>query len=310
LSHLLSKLPASRLADWGYNVSVCIAVACEDGKKIVMVNDMKASFPDFSADAIGQKNQPFFHKWVALFAGNDVEYVPTILERAGDKLQNNMNKTKKEPSAKEVGEAVQAAWWEMLDDIIESSVLRRHKFTLRTFLRDGKQKCTASIYNGLRSRIEQAKLSLQFLVCGFDGKGEGHVLVVDGKHPPGRYDSIGIWAIGSGAPSALSALMFHSEYHGLNRYSQLPKAVYCALDAKFMAESATDVGKKGTFVMVLDETGTGVQYIREAHFAAIRELWETQGAPRIPPDALTEISNSLFKITTEMIANWEKTKNS
>src|SRR5208283_2723388 len=58
-----------------------------------------------------------------------------------------------------------------------------------------------------------------------------------------RFNSLGFWAIGSGAPAALSSLSFHISPKQLTVYSSVPEAVYFSLAAKFMAESVNDVGR-------------------------------------------------------------------
>ena len=87
LNSVLSKLPPSRPSDWkAWSVSVCIALLSESRRKIVCVTDARASFRDFSSEKLAQKNLPFFSEWVALYAGNDIEYVNPVLNRASAKL--------------------------------------------------------------------------------------------------------------------------------------------------------------------------------------------------------------------------------
>jgi hypothetical protein len=96
-----------------------------------------------------------------------------------------------------------------------------------------------------------------------------------------------MWAIGSGSPSALSALAFHADKHGLSYYSSLPDALYRACEAKFMAESAKEVGGN-TFVTIMQKDAN-VRYVSELGVRRIKKIWERKGAPRIPSQALKEI---------------------
>jgi len=287
---LLSGLPEPRIADWKvWNVSVCIAVLSESRKKIVCVTDARASFKDFSSDKLALKNWPFFRDWVALYAGSDVEYVPSILEGTSDRLYALMKKGRK-IGAKEVGNALQAMWWAKLDELVEYRVLRRHKVSTREFL--SKRKFfTDEVYNNLRNRMEQIKLSLQILACGFDPDGQGRILLIDGVTPPRRYDPTGVFAIGTGASAALSALSFHADKNYLSQFSDINTSLYCALEARFMAASAQDVGRESTFVTVM-EKGKEIQYMSDLGVEYIRKVWARSGAPRIPKQALETISQS------------------
>jgi 20S proteasome alpha/beta subunit len=112
----------------------------------------------------------------------------------------------------------------------------------------GKRKCAASLYQTLCNRIEKVNISLTFLVCGFDDEGSGHIYSVDGKDAPKCHDSVGMWAIGSGAHAALSSLAFHLNKAQLNLTTSVEKATYLAIAAKFMAESSSEVGKEATNV--------------------------------------------------------------
>jgi len=298
LHSILAKLPPSRPADWkAWNVTVCIALLSEYRKKIVCVTDARASFRDFSAEKLAQKNILFFDDWAALYAGNDIEYVTPILERTTGKLYELMKKKRRRPTVEEIGNTLQRAWWAQLDELIECQVLRRHKVTAAEFLADGKSLFTDTIYNGLRNRMEQVKLSLQFLACGFDSNGDGHILFIDGITPPGSHDPTGMYAIGTGANAALSALAFQNGKNSLSLYSDLAQSVYCALEARFMATSAKDVGRESTFVTIL-EKDRAVKFISDPGVAYLRKLWQRSGAPRIPKRALDVIPSLLYGMNT------------
>lgn len=58
LTGLLSKLPVPRPADWGFKVSVCIALLCNERKTIVRVSDYKVNFGEFAADNMAAKGHP------------------------------------------------------------------------------------------------------------------------------------------------------------------------------------------------------------------------------------------------------------
>ena len=108
-----------------------------------------------------------------------------------------------------------------------------------------------------------------------------------------RFNSLGFWAIGSGAPAALSSLSFHISRKQLTVYSSVSEAVYFSLAAKFMAESANDVGKS-TFVVILsNHDSEPLEYVSDQGIEKIRKLWERSGAPRVPRK---DIENTVSKL--------------
>jgi hypothetical protein len=268
---------------------------CESRKTIICVTDQKVSFGDFSADTIAvNKNDPFAADWVALSAGDDMEHALPIVERCTSMLYPRGIRKYKALTPEFVASKFDLAYWERLQRQIETKVLRKYHFTGKSFNKEGKIKCTATIYNNLCNRIDQTGLSLTFLICGFGDNETGHILVVDGRNAPTSYDSIGMWAIGSGAASALSALAFHADKHGLSVYSSLPEALYCACEAKFMAESAKEVGRN-TFIIIMQKDAR-IRCLSPPGVQIIKKIWESKGAPRIPAQALKVIPQLVYSL--------------
>ncbi len=269
-------------ADWGFKVSVCIAVLCEQRTKVVCVTDQRVSFGDFSAEYATFKNEPILPNWVVLFAGNDVEHADPIIRAARENLMAMLTKLKRRLRPDEVAQVLDDAYSEQLQAHIENKILRKHRFDSQSFQRLGKQRCTPEVYARTWDRIDKEELSLAFLACGFDEKGRGHIWLVTGNGAPVSYDSIGLWAIGTGAPSAMNSLSFHVSRQELATHSPVHRAVYTALSAKFMAESASDVGKS-TFVVVLtNDANKPLEYVSDGGVDTIRKLWEKRGTPRVP----------------------------
>lgn len=281
-----------RPADLGYKVTVCIGALCESRKCIVAVCDKKVSFTDFSADYAVIKNQRLCEGWLAMYAGNEIDEVDFLLQRARRFISATSAKT---PAA--IGESVSRAYSEQRKNKIEARVLRRYGLTADTFLQVGKKRLTESVYNRLCDRIEAIDVSLVFLVAGFGGNGEGHLMRIDGIENPLSYDVLGFCAIGSGASAATGTLAFHADKNYLSPQSSLEQCVYCACDAKFMAESASDVGR-GTFIVILRQ-GNEPLHISELRVEEIRALWRKFGAPRIPKAALKLIPDMLFDAKDE-----------
>jgi hypothetical protein len=277
IASILSKLPVSKPADWGFNVTICIAALCENRDKIILVSDSKVSFGDFSADMAVLKMEPLFARWMTLFAGEDVEHIPFILERAHDLLSSARRKKGAVPTPGQVANALQRSYEERLETQIEATVLRRYGYTVKSFRNEGKKKCTASVYNGLCSKIANVKISLKFLLAGFDSKNKGHIIVGGGEEAPMDYTTLGFWAIGTGAHAALSSLVYHRERQHISTTKPVEECLYVACASKFMSESARDIGK---FTAV--STISMIDGFHLPHVKPIRKIWENEGAPRLP----------------------------
>lgn len=288
---LLAKLGDPRPADWGYKVSVCVVARylVRDGSdKLVCIADQRVSFGDFSGEHLTLKSTPISPGWAVLFAGNDVEHAQPIIVAAEKMAALAVKKYNRELEADEVAELVDQSYSAHLERQIANKHLRKHKFTSESFLNTGKTKCTPEVYLKTWDRISGEKLSLRFIVCGFDEARKAHIWLVDGEHAPTSYDTIGFWSIGRGAPAALSSIAFHiSETKG---FSSLEETVYVALTAKFMAETASDVGPS-TFGVVLShpDEKTPVIILRQAVIDGIRKLWKKSGRPRIPRSVPTQV---------------------
>ncbi len=266
-------------------MTVCVAVLFDKRKGIVQVSDHKVSFgAAFSADNRALKDVPFFADYVALVAGDDVEHASPILKRAAAIL---FSREPYDYSIAAVASAVDEAFGERIQQEISSKVLRKRGFTVETFADKGRQKCTPSAYLALCSRIDQVRLSLKFLICGFDDN-QGHIWCVDGESAPKCYDDVGMWAIGSGAPAALSSLAFHSNRLDFGPFSDDAEAAYFAVASKFMAETSELVGE-ATFCVVRKK-GEKPNYL---DVQDIRNIWEEEGRPRCPSNLGARIGKVL-----------------
>lgn len=278
IATLLSKLPVPRAADWGWGVTVCIAIVTKENS-IVAVTDWKVTFSGFSADHLAIKNQRLCDDWYTLVAGDDIEHAKPIVSRAKEIIEK-VNKESRHAGM--VAGALHSAYVERLHQEIEARVLSKRAFTVETFRDRGKNKCSPDVYIDLCSRIDQVRLSLKFLLCGFGLKGEPHIFCVDGKGIPKCYDDVGFWAIGTGGSAALSALAFHvdhEDFHPL--FSEENEAVYFALAAKFMAESSEMVGKS-TLALVFRPNDTESGFVPYPRVEDVRGIWKRQGAPKKP----------------------------
>jgi hypothetical protein len=299
IAHLLSRLPVPRPADWGFNVSICIALLTEQRGKIVCVTDERASFESFSGENMTLKNSPFAYDWTALYAGNDVEHAIPIIELARaacSKAQEKKSPNRLTP--REIADIFDSAYSEHLQAHIEAKILRKHGFDSESFQASGKSRCTPEVYAKVWDKIDKLKFSLSFLLCGLSperlsAKEAGHIWCVNGEDAPACYDSIGCWAIGRGAGAALSTLAFYMSHCGLSVNSDVEKSVYAAIAAKFMAEKASDVGTS-TFVTISEPNcRENVKFVSLEGVETIRKQWLRKGAPKIPKETV-ELTKKLI----------------
>jgi len=287
-SHRPSKLPALRVADWGFNVTICIAAMAEGGKKFALVTDGKVAFGQFSADGALTKAFPIVRRNVVLMAGNDVARAGTVFNKAKARLTSC--------DADAIAETLFEECNAERDRIIEASVLRRRGFNWKMFRENGKSLCTDAVYYEIEAEIAEAKLSLDFMIAGFDDNNKPHIRYTNWHTPPENYDSLGFYAIGSGAPAAISSLAHAVEYMRFDRQRSAPEVVYHVLAAKFMSESAQDVGKKHTFLTVCGLGDKDIVFFPVfTGVGFVRERWEKEGAPRVPKGVTEAIGELLVE---------------
>jgi 20S proteasome alpha/beta subunit len=276
---LLCDLPVSGLADWGYGMTVCIAAITSDNL-IVTVADKKLSTGMFSADSSVVKTRGFHREWVAMIAGDDVSHALPIIRRAASLFSG------KENYFEHAVDALKNGYKQELSQHAADVVLGRFDLTMENFLENGTSKFTPDVFDTLCDQIGRVDLKCRFLVAGFDEREGPHIFTISSPGIAETYDLPGFWAIGSGSQSALGMLFFR----GQNSLMSLAETVYNCFEAKFMSESARDVGQD-TYLFV-QKYGCNTCKYSVTLQARIREIWERSGKPRVPKRALKIIEDS------------------
>lgn len=211
-----------------FQVTVCIAALCENRRKIVFVSDTKFSFGGaHSADDIAIKAIEIHSRWSLLFAGDDVPSVPFVVARAKLALEKI-----DVPTPEQASSAVDEAHRARLHKEIEVQVLRPFGYSMKTFLKHGKQQLTEDVYGDVVNRMTQVRLSVSFIVAGFDAQNKGHLFVIDGDHSPADHTPVGFCAIGSGYDPAVSTMSFNARRSFLGVHSMVTEMVYGICEAK------------------------------------------------------------------------------
>jgi len=226
---------------------------------------------------------------LVMYAGNDPECAPLILESAKTKLAGKLW------TPKIAAECIKLSYDEYLQEQIKNKVLSKYHLDTDTFFKN-REMFTPEIFTTICSRIENVKISLRFLVCGFErhpkdeAKCKAHIYEVSDSDAIKCRDATGMWAIGSGNYLALSSLAFAAHKRKLTKKSSLSEAVYCALEAKFMAESNGLVGEARSLGVI---TPDSISTMPSREVDRIRTAWMKSGAPRIPKGILETIPGSL-----------------
>jgi hypothetical protein len=269
-------------------VTVCIGAFAENEARIVVVADSKVAFGDFSADTGALKYQLLGQGYLSLIAGNDVVYAaPTI-----NRVQKEIFRTKTR-DADEIAEIVHEQLCQTRNRIIESKVLKKYNLSLEEFVSKGKKSFTEQAYYDIYNRIERERLSLEFLVAGFDAHDKPHLRIVTAEEPPHDYDSLGFASVGSGAAAALASLTFAKDHCAFARHCDIEEATYFLLSAKFMAESATDVGRETFFLSISPTRGIYHLYDMGA-VDEVRRLWLKEGAQRRSKRTIKALKDLLY----------------
>lgn len=260
-------------------MSVCIAAMANWGESIVIATDRMISTGITTADAVALKILGVHPNWAVMYAGS-LEHVAPILRQVREELFD------RDVTYDDIERAILKAYQERLIAEETDTVLGRFGLKMEEFLATGIQRFGETNFAQLLTEIRQVSLGpegLYFLVAGYDTNGGPHIFSIN---PPGKvenHDLTGFWAIGSGEYSALGSLFFQS----YNKEFISERAVYHICEAKFMAERAAGVGPTSS-ILILNwdrskETAREQVRVRELlKVDDIRQIWNTEGKPRIP----------------------------
>jgi len=275
-------------------LTVCIGALCEGGSKIVAITDRLLTVGQSGVDGGLEKACPVHPNWHALYSAEDVSDVRPILDRAQLFLcAAEEDRPDRQRFLTEAGNIFSSAFAWRHQELIHRRILTSSGFTdLDDFENRAKNLLPIEEYRYIRRQMRATKPKCEFLVCGFDPVGLGHIFVQDSTGPWQGYDDPGWWTIGSGAQEAFASLQFQADRLGFGLQSSEGECTYYLLAAKFMAESNRFVGRK-TEVMRFTFNGP-VRYMSEWHIQQVREEWEKCGIPRLPSRVIRKIPKMLL----------------
>lgn len=241
-------------------MTVCIASICDSGQSILAVCDSKLSAIYTSSDRATLKARRVSKSWAFMYAAEDVSPVVPIEEKIKEEIASKPNRLAA------ISLLAQAAFLEQ-------------------------QRARARARNLVP---QETKLELVLLFFGYDEQHNAHIFTV--ADPNGEityHDAAGLKAVGSGGLIAEAIL----NSYGQNRNTSSEMGIYFALAAKFMAESATDVGRD-TFAVRFKPNGLARPLLAD-HLNGFRAMWENEGKPRVPQNVEQE-ANKIYEMTEKI----------
>ena len=272
------------------SMTVCIAAACEGGKKCVTATDGLLSYGGVTADVlpskelwkIGERDQ-----WQFMYAG-DTSKAAMAFEELDHILIANPDALSRANIQTSVSEAFQ----HMLSRASSFGVLAPFDISLEEFKAEGVKMFGESQFSKMAEQIHRNahEMTDQILVVGW-GHAEASVMIYSVS--PWGEDSHkfhGFSAIGSGAEVALSELLLL----GQSRNSTLADTIYNVAAAKFSAEHSQGlgVGRSTSMYVTRKRTETDPKgkkvgdWILDADLDYLIKLWKEH--PRVPPEAIRE----------------------
>ncbi len=254
------------------------------------------STDSFSADSSAFKLKPIHPDWRIFFAGNDMGRIEPTIRRIAQYLHDKVGPN---PCAYiEVEDSIRAAWNHEMQSRIESLYLGRYGLTMEDFLREG-ERTFGSQYQSMKYQVDEVRLGFELLVVGYDVLGFPTIMSVTDPGAISHHTTYRFWAIGSGAPAALT----HFFSYGLSVFQKDCESVlYKCLAAKFASEVAPGVGEK-TFVLIHRRDGT---MITTPGGSAIRDIWEKYGVPSMPDECINAAAALLNSCRSSPVRDQEK----
>lgn len=181
-------------------MTTCIADVCGNGRAIALAADKALGLGHVESSS-GEKIIHLHPNWRVLYAGRDTAPALPIVEKAAAILKDT------KPTTLEVAVAMTKAWKEVRDERSEAKILKgRPGWTLERFYEEGKDHFPQQDYARLTDAIESQELDLELLIAGFDDQGRAALMSMEGAEPSIPERRTGYWAIGSGAPNAMTFL--------------------------------------------------------------------------------------------------------
>ena len=231
-------------------MTICLALICDDLKKIVAVADRMVSveFLSLQFEQRTRKMDRIGKQFVALTAGDALGHTEIIREASREIAHLS------QPTVSDVASQVETCFTQSRQSLAEKTTLRRVGLDYTTFL-EQQRNLSAELVSAIMSEYQDVELSIELIIAGVDRTG-AHLYVISDPGITNCFDSIGYAAIGSGLPHAESFLAEADYSPGI----PLNRAIWLCYVAKRRSERAPGVGSMYTDVLIIEEE-EGVRFL-------------------------------------------------
>lgn len=286
------KLTRWNPPDYGFHVTIGIAVRSFGHDFIVTVSDQMISFDNAVAPVDGAVRKDHFigKNWGVLFASNNPSHALPMIRRANELIAVR--------GGQEALGDVEAAFCDAYAEIRQQYITRKYlsKFDIVSVAQlraEGPRKLGSKLFWSLADRIDNEALGdTTFLVYGYDNTNNvsPHLFRVDGPGNAYSLDYMPYFAIGSGASIAMAYLNARPMGHLTSA-----ELIYRACEAKFLAEPAGAGHQTSVFI---HNRNALVSPLLPGTLSRMREIWEASRYDRPPGEVnkmIAELPDDLFE---------------
>jgi len=271
-------------------MTVCIAALCCNGENdyIVTVSDTKLTTGIYSQDTAALKLRHLSNRWKCLIAGKFAQH-----RHVTDRLLHEFAGNDDKLTYGDVVNACTEAFVAENTRLAEEDVLSQYGMKMKDFV-NSRGALGDTLYEKIWNDIARIRFGCDLLVCGFDKQHLPHVFIVSNPTTDNPSfitdcDFPGFGTIGTGSYLADSFL------YGVDQSisSSVLQTIYNATSAKFLAESASDVGEE-TYLHIIDKEGGQVELPKIPFLESVlRKQWKKRRRPKIPAETVKTIREYL-----------------
>jgi hypothetical protein len=225
-------------------MTIGIAAICDSGNTIVMAADREFSVGMTSGESKVGKHNNFGMNWYVAYAANNVPNAFEVIMTARPLVLKLPDKV-----WHDVIPAIERGYQKVRNAKAAALYLSSWGETSDGFHASGKDRIPPNDYTEIRNRLMAYNLDADLLIAGFDDT--ARIFTV--KNPGIAQDQtgLGFWAIGSGAPAAISSLFARK----CSFHCHLEEVLYLVYEAKLQAEKASNVGTETDLFVICKDCG-------------------------------------------------------
>jgi ATP-dependent protease HslVU (ClpYQ) peptidase subunit len=289
-------------------LSVGIAAGCEYGRYAVVACDGTLSFGQQAADVEAPKMR-FYAGWTFIFAGN-----LGSTEQIFEEIRQTVNKAESiEPMSRErIQDTAREAYFQRVDKWNAVRHLAAFNLTMSQFRQSGQKEFGKGLKQDLARTMYEDYInnfSDEMMVVGWGKVPLSLMIYSIGSDGDANHVDDGMFAIGSGRDAAVSTLLLLR--HKIS--ATLRSTIYAVAAAKFSSESH-GIGEHTTLCVVRkretgeDDDRKAIIAIEPEEIKSLRAIWEENGRPKTPKEALTFTAKLVERTRDQQLINRQNTE--